>query len=208
MKICDLLVKTFQFSYPTSDEPRWKNDVERWYQLDASAYGLPQAYDLWKEQLPKPSAIILASSGASNETDFHFAQTQGLSPSKFVHTLPNVRCSPLCQVMKWFGPVYCVSRGDRTQVLAIREAVELLAELPCVWVLSVQKSDERYQVSGYFFEKTLQSGNYEIWKNHISSDMSNDTKLSHWLNLEGSVNSQFSLPGNYAIIKTKREERL
>src|SRR4051812_32368269 len=97
IKSLGLKIHRFDFEYPTQVEPSWSKAVSRWYQLDAFAYGLVEGYDRFKKHLCKPSLIILASPEASNETDRAFVETGALSPSKFAHTLPNIRCSPLCQ---------------------------------------------------------------------------------------------------------------
>ncbi|MBI3556414.1 MAG: hypothetical protein HY074_09145 [Deltaproteobacteria bacterium] len=127
------------FSFPAQNEPVWAAKVDRWYQLDACAYGLSQAWWQLKESLgPRPAFLILASPGASNETDLAFARSGAISPSKFVHTLPNVRASALCQVMDWAGPMLCLQNGSRTLLGGIREGAGLLSpQWPRIWVMSM-----------------------------------------------------------------------
>ena len=143
-----------EFTFPTKAEPLWKNEVDRWYQLDAYSYGMADFYsESGLEKRAKPEILILASPGASNETDSSFALGGAISPGKFVHTLPNVRASSLCQVMKWNGPVLCLQNDPETQVSALIEAAFLsLHEKKTVWVMSVRGSAPAYIAEAYVFE--------------------------------------------------------
>jgi 3-oxoacyl-(acyl-carrier-protein) synthase len=130
----------WNFSFPVKTEPEWKEKVDRWYQLDAFSYGLAEFYSLHSEKLgPSPSMILLASPGASNDTDLQFVKTGASSPGKFVHTLPNIRGSALCQVMNWSGPLLCLEHDPRTHESAVQEAKHLLSPTrPVIWVLGVE----------------------------------------------------------------------
>lgn len=128
---------SWEYKFPITMEPEWAGRVERWYQLDAPAYGLTEAYWRHRENLSiKPEWIFLASAGASNPTDAQFAQSPQASPAKFVHTLPNIRSAALLQVMNWSGPVLCVQAGARTLVSALAEALAVAGDKP-VWVLGL-----------------------------------------------------------------------
>ena len=132
----------FQFSFPAQVEPSWSKVVDRWYQLDAYAYGLAEFYAQKEKELgPHPGMILLASPGASNETDYDFASTGATSPGKFVHTLPNIRVSPLCQVMNRTGPVLCIQNDPSTIETALIEGQFLVPEFKRVWVMSVEADD-------------------------------------------------------------------
>src|SRR5258708_38429533 len=96
---------SLDYEFPAKAEPQWKDLVQRWYQLDAYAYGLSEGAKTWQKSLLNPNLLILASPMASNETDKTFVEKGATSPAHFAHTLPNIRCSPLCQVMRWSGPV-------------------------------------------------------------------------------------------------------
>jgi hypothetical protein len=130
----------FDFIHPAPVEPLWKNKVDRWYQLDASAYGLAEFYQQYASELgTHPDLIVLASPAASNLTDRQFVSLGAQSPAKFVHTLPNIRISPLCQVMAWNGPVLCLQNGKNTLESALTEAKYLLDDCnQNIWVLSVK----------------------------------------------------------------------
>jgi hypothetical protein len=129
----------FDFAFPATVEPSWSKQVDRWYQLDASAFGLAQFYSLHQDTLgKKPNLILLASPGASNDTDFDFASTGATSPAKFVHTLPNIRVSPLLQVMNHAVPVICIQNDPNSFETALIEAKFLLPEFKCIWIFSVR----------------------------------------------------------------------
>jgi len=145
-----LTYHSFEFTFPATEPPSWASQVERWYQLDAFAFGLPQAAGYWG--LPQlidrsashsasvstpdmgtvswPSHLILASPEGSNRTDADFARSfmkTGIgSPSKFVHTLPNSRSAALLQVLSWYGPLICIQNDPSSFVDALEEAFDLL----------------------------------------------------------------------------------
>ena len=129
-----------QIPFPAKETPTWAPKSDRWYQLDQPGYSLPQAYSLLKEQLgPAPDMIVLASPQASNHTDRDFAAGGASSPSKFVHTLPNIRAVSLLQAMEWSGPLLCIQNDPATVETALEEAeIELAAkpELSRIWVVS------------------------------------------------------------------------
>lgn len=140
---------SLSFDFPATVEPAWAAKVDRWYQLDAFAYGLSQAWwQLQTELSARPSFILLASPGASNETDWNFARGGATSPSKFVHTLPNVRASALCQVMDWAGPMLCLQNDPETLESAIAEGTRMLgAQWPLIWVMNVVGGAGHYTVN-------------------------------------------------------------
>jgi len=132
-----------QYSFPTPEVPSWSAKVDRWYQLDAPAYGLAQAFS--RQVLPAghvPSMILLASAGSSSETDFLFAKADVPSPSRFVHTLPSVRAVPLMQVMGWQGPVLCFQNDPFTWLTGIEEALGLCDSTnPEIWIVGARPLD-------------------------------------------------------------------
>jgi hypothetical protein len=176
----------FKFEFPRAEPPLWKDRVSRWYQLDAYAYGLAEGAYRWME-FESPDLVILASPLASNETDCSFVDSGFASPSKFAHTLPNIRCSPFCQVMDWSGPVLCLQRDPRTQTLALVEGFELVtSRFSRVWILSVIRQEFHYKVHCLELSKNL-SG-FVMAKNKFeSSEMStvgysaaDDSELLSW----------------------------
>lgn len=125
--------------YPALETPSWASKSDRWYQLDQPAYSLAQAYSVLQPKLGRaPDYLILASPGASNQTDRDFAKTGAVSPSKFVHTLANIRASSLLQVMEWAGPMLCLQNDPRTREAALMQATLLLesdAEIDVLWIV-------------------------------------------------------------------------
>lgn len=197
---------SFRFEHPAREEPSWKGIVERWYQLDAFAYGLAQAYVTWKPKLShvQPALILLASPQASNATDFEFARTGAQSPAKFVHTLSNIRCSSLCQVMEWAGPVLCVQKDPATQLQALREAAALLEsghEGP-IWVLSVFRADKdapAYQAHAFVLGAKSGRADFQMSQaKNATSCVQQDGALHAWLE---SPSESLSLPGSYELTK-------
>ncbi len=116
----------------------WQNRVERSHQLDEAAQILCATW--WEKRYsmgPLPDWLILASPSASNWTDAHFVRSEMPSPSKFVHTLPNVRGAALLQLMNWHGPVLCIQNDPHTVHTALLEATMLaVSEKARVWVAS------------------------------------------------------------------------
>ena len=211
---------SFHFEHPAKEEPIWKNIIERWYQLDAFAYGLAQAYTIWKPRIhSSPAMILLASPQASNETDFQFARGGATSPAKFVHTLPNIRCSPLCQIMEWSGPVLCIQKDPLTQVHAFREAAALIESggATPIWVISVFNTDFGklgnlgYEAHGFILTPNAQHSDFQIIReskqNTRQNTLQTDRELQEWLNsgatgqAAGMVEG-FPLPGGYGLRKS------
>lgn len=133
------------YRFPARQAPAWGAKVDRWYQLDAYAFGLCDGYDRIKMRLGKPADfVLLASPEASNRSDHVFAITGAISPSKFVHTLANVRSAPLFQVASWSGPSICIQNDPETEVTGLCEAVGLCEVDPScktVWVFTVAVDD-------------------------------------------------------------------
>lgn len=143
---------SIDYTYPASTEPEWSSLVERWYQLDAAAYGVSEVY--WRHrarlQAAPPQWIFLASPGASNFTDRQFVLSATPSPAKFVHTLPNIRSAALLQVMNWSGQVLCVQNDPATIETALNEAAEMAAESGGdVWLTGSTVRDNGF--SAYLF---------------------------------------------------------
>ncbi len=114
--------------WPAQVEPSWKDSCERWQLLDAAAYALAEA---WSNLVEKNrglaelriGGLVLACEGASNTTDHDFTRGGSLSPSKFVHTLSNVRISSFLQVSKFHGPLLCLQNGKETLLSGFTEAL-------------------------------------------------------------------------------------
>ncbi len=140
-------------SEPHNTEPEWAHLVERWYQIDLAAHVLASAAWKWRQEFPKPpDFIFLASPGSSNVTDKEFVDSQTSSAAKFVHTLPNVRGSALCQVLNWTGPMICLQNDPATVLSGLSEAMDEFSFAPReIWVCGVEARD------AYLFRFSLKS---------------------------------------------------
>lgn len=195
-----LSLHEFEFNHPAKEEPSWKTQVDRWYQLDAYAYGLAEAYS--RIRPITPAMIVLASPGASNETDFQFASNGATSPAKFVHTLPNIRCSPLCQVMGWNGPVLCLQKDPYTVINALREAYYLFKEKP-IWVVSVfPHKGQGYRAQFWVLTQEASKNGFKFdknpQKNLKTASFQTDQELQRWLSLPV---GPFALAGDLKLAK-------
>ena len=133
-----------KLNWPPEKEPFWGKIVERWYQLDAAAYSLVETYSILEKNFAKkPFFLILASPLGSMETDFLFARSGASSPSKFVHTLSNIRGSSLMQVMDWQGPLICFQNDPITWLTGLNEAIDLSSDVNHeIWVIHFKKTNE------------------------------------------------------------------
>ena len=185
-----------RFSHPPGEPPPWANSVERWYQLDAYAYGFLHAFSRWKNVGNRPDAIVLASPHASNETDAAFVRSHGMSPTRFVHTLPNVRSAPLCQLLEWSGPVISVHRDPTTLAYGLGQAIELcLARMDTVWLLGALRENEGYLAYG--FQIGAGHGKLCVTKREGPDNVPDDRNLLRRL-LDG-VTGETGLVGGYAV---------
>ena len=143
------------YQSPKSDQdPDWISKVPRSNQLDRFANGIMDLYWENRKGLKLPDIIFLASPLASNQTDFEYIRDDYSSPSKFVHSLPNMRVLPFVQYTNWIGPLYCIQNGSSTIVSAILEALEESKfNNNVVWVLSSMESSKESKLSeNYLFE--------------------------------------------------------
>jgi hypothetical protein len=171
-----------RFTLDEQREPQWKDKVSRWSQLDGPAFALAEFYWVNKSNLSKPSMLLLASPGASNNTDRRFVLAESVSPSLFVHTLPNIRCSPLFQVMEWSGSVICIQNDPHTILAGLREALGFVSESrPVVWVVGVTSEKQKHTVHCFEVSAT-KKGTYRIDSDSsIRPTKLSDADLLRWL---------------------------
>lgn len=98
-----------KLEFPQKEIPPWSANVERWYQLDAYAFGLCEAFTQFS--VKDFTHMVLSSPDVSNETDYHFAHAASPSPQKFVHTLPNVRASVALQALGKKAQLMCLQNA-------------------------------------------------------------------------------------------------
>ena len=134
------------YSFPVKIAPEWAGIVERWYQLDAFAFGMAAAAFAWRDDA-RPAVLFLASPAGSNATDAEFARAGARSPALFVHSLPNVRSSAFCQVLGWHGPLFCIQLDPETFEAAVAEARRHYRRTgEAAWVVGIEKVTESYRV--------------------------------------------------------------
>ena len=127
----------FNFMNLNFPEPAWRSKVERWYQIDPPSFALCESF--WQNQdflAKSPDLILLNSPEASYKTDRQFAKT--LSPSKFVHTLPNVRSSALFQLIPWRGPLFSTV-GDFSDTLTWGQEILAKGRYKRLWAINVKE---------------------------------------------------------------------
>ena len=165
MTIC---LNTFkiQVPFPATETPSWAPKVDRWYQLDQAAFSIAHAYSLLQNQLGShPKMMILASPRASNDTDHAFAVGGASSPSKFVHTLPNIRAVPLLQVMEWAGPMLCVQNDPDTVRSGVDQALLYLSSYEVVWVVGFDRRENHGDVIFHLLTQHIWGANPRIFEN-------------------------------------------
>lgn len=173
MKSGSLTYLSFDYHFPAKEPPAWASRVERWYQLDAAAFGLPHAFHHWHSSgliEGPPEFLILASPDGSNQTDYDFAlalKASGApSPSKFVHTLPNSRSSALLQVMNHGGPMICVQNDPATLISGLALAMTRTAfeGSSRTWVLGVTNRDrDAYRCHFFELQRVLKAASFS-WR--------------------------------------------
>lgn len=193
----------WEFSYPAETEPAWSARVDRWYQLDASAYGLTELYERLKaagEPLHVPSFVILASPEASNDSDHAFASTGTASAHKFAHTLPNIRGAPLSQSMGWVGPTLCLQNDPHTFASALSEAAGFVrAGRTPVWVLGVVGGAGHFEACLFELNSAKEADPTSLFIEEWTGEDLNtpDNLVLDWFHSYDS--DSLSLPGGYRI---------
>jgi hypothetical protein len=104
-------------------EPVWAPEIKRWSQLDKESFVMAEATARSLKFLGNPEQVILLSSQGSTPTDFLFAHSNKLSPSYFVHTLPNVRSLVFSKLSGWEGAMFCFSQGKHSLVRFLNEVL-------------------------------------------------------------------------------------
>ncbi len=184
--------------FPATETPVWAPMVERWYQLDAPAYSFAQTYTQLKSKLGvAPDLVIVASPRASNATDRAFATSGASSPSKFVHTLPNIRAVSLLQVMNWHGPLLCLQDDPFTIRSGIDQALahfESDAKQRSAWVISYNDTN----LETAFFVLTRDPLGSVLLERHTTALTPAGGADQHWLDwVCNGAPSRFNLTDRY-----------
>ena len=167
-------------SFPMQTLPAGIEKVGHYNQLDPASLALAQLWSKHGAELSPPDAILLASPHASNESDFAFVKSGFQSPQKFVHTLPNVRITPFCQLMCWQGPVLCVQKDPYTFSSALQETLTFLGEWNRIWVMGCLKISESVHDAILFEVTANDTASVSLWNGLNDGDVWNRVKLNSW----------------------------
>lgn len=128
--------------------PAWAGEIKRWSQLDKESFAVAEATAKSLNFLGNPEQVILLSSQGSSPTDYLFAHSNKLSPSYFVHTLPNVRSLVFSKLSGWEGAMFCFSQGKYSLVMFLNEALLAHSTVKTL-IINLNHVDGVYQCDFY-----------------------------------------------------------
>lgn len=193
------------FDFPAKSEPIWASQVERWSQLDAAAFGMAEIYDCHREILSAPPRwMVLASPFASNETDRQFAVGGARSPSKFVHTLPNIRSSSILRLMKWTGPLLCLQKDPWTFATGLCESATLLeVEGGPVWMAGITRTPRTHEALLFLLDPSVEKPEYSLIAGAPSARVTaRDANLLDWIT-RAPLERRFNLGDGWQIARSQ-----
>jgi hypothetical protein len=130
-------------------EPSWASKIKRWSQLDDASFVLAQAssdcFDFLRWDYEQ---LIVVSTQGSGKTDRQFITDKKISPSHFVHTLPNVRTIVFSLITGWEGEMYCLSLGKKSLVNFLKEVPAVHAQSRTL-VISLNKVGDYHECDFY-----------------------------------------------------------
>ncbi len=129
-------------------EPAWSGKIKRWSQLDAASFIVAEATHQARDFIGNSQQVILLSTQGSGRSDHLFAHHSKISPSYFVHTLPNVRGLAFGSISAWEGPVFCFSQGKYSLVKCFHEVILAHSHLSTL-IVNFNQSGESYQCDFY-----------------------------------------------------------
>lgn len=148
-------------------EPAWAGKIKRWSQMDQESYVVAEATHRCLNFLGKPDQLVILSSHGSAQTDFLFAHSKKISPSYFVHTLPNVRSLAFSSLTAWEGPVFCFSQGKYSLVRFLHE-IAIVHQGVNTLILNLNKVENGYHCDFYKIG-TAAASSHVLEKNESSS---------------------------------------
>ncbi|MBY0414623.1 MAG: hypothetical protein K2Q18_10675, partial [Bdellovibrionales bacterium] len=136
----------------------------------------------------------VVSTQGSSITDTKFVSDSKISPSHFVHTLPNVRTIVFSLLTGWEGEMYCLSKGQES-------LVNFLGQLPNqdhqkkTLVINMNKSYDLYHCDFYKVSASLASPGYEFIQKDNGQTKRDDFNFRNALKTESEIliSSKFSL---------------
>ncbi len=159
-----------EITFDKTQSPEWADKIKRWAQLDEASYAVAEA--VWKNRDFLSSGfdqLILTSTQGSSHTDYSFVSDVKISPSHFVHTLPNVRSIVFSILTGWEGPLYCFSKKQHTLVSFLSEA-PLVHKKQKSMVVNVNKTGSIHQCDFYLVDPAATRGQYDFISNEEKSD--------------------------------------
>jgi hypothetical protein len=130
-------------------EPTWAPKIKRWSQLDDASFVLAQATSECFEFLKWDfDQLIVVSTQGSGKTDRLFVTDTKISPSHFVHTLPNVRTLVFSLLTGWEGEMYCLSQGKHSLVNFLKEVPLVHAQARSL-VININKVGDYHECDFY-----------------------------------------------------------
>lgn len=158
--------------------PVWAEQIKRWSQLDEASFVLAEAVsknmDFFAEGFDQ---LVVVSTQGSLHTDRLFVNDVKISPSNFVHTLPNVRSIVFSVLTKWEGPLFCLSQGTHSLVSFLNEA-DLVHQDQKTLVISLNKLNNIHQCDFYLVGKNCKNSQYTFTSaDQIESDFTFRSKL-------------------------------
>lgn len=148
--------------FDKAESPAWADKIKRWAQLDEASYAVAEA--VWKNRDFLSAGfdqLILTSTQGSSCTDYAFVNDVKISPSHFVHTLPNVRSIVFSILTGWEGPLYCLSKEHHTLVSFLGEAPYVHKNQKSM-VVNVNKVESIHQCDFFCVEPVAINGQYNF----------------------------------------------
>lgn len=156
--------------------PSWAKKVRRWNQLDDEAFIVAEACEKNLDFIGNPSRVVIVSPLGSTQTDLNFAHSETLSPSDFVHTLPNVRSISLSQITGWCGEVFCFSSGYNSLIKSLINSLCTYNENEEVLIISLIQNKDNYFCDLY--KITEASGQMWNWQYTDKNCSDQDIKIN------------------------------
>jgi hypothetical protein len=147
--IINLNYKLHSVVLDRSITPLWSEKIKRWSQLDDASLVLAHvAHDNLDFLTWDFNQLVLVSNQGSGKTDYQFVTDAKISPSNFVHTLPNVRSVVFSMATGWEGEMFCLSHGKNTLLNFLKEIPEVHANTRTL-IVSLNKVVDRFECDFY-----------------------------------------------------------
>lgn len=144
------------------ETPGWADKIKRWSQLDEASYVLAQAtfenLDYLKDNFDQ---LIITSTQGSSKTDHQFVSAEKVSPTHFVHTLPNVRSIVFSLLTAWEGEMFCFTKG-KTSLVNFLSRAAVTDGSQSTLVININKVQDDYQCDFYKLSPILLNPSHEF----------------------------------------------